>query len=133
MVGRPEVFDTEHPTANSGRWEFPFHDFQIEMMTYEELVRRVDSWQPGDEVPHGLLCDEASKLKNHNSQRSRAAQRLADMIREKYGFEGYVLLMSGTPAPKTPVDWVVPVRNRLARLPSKEGSPKSPSNSGWRS
>ena len=33
-------------------------------------------------------------------------QRLADMIREKWGVEhGYVIEMSGTPSPKTPVDW----------------------------
>ena len=32
-------------------------------------------------------------------------QRLADMIRDKYGFEGYVIEMSGTPSPKSPLDW----------------------------
>ena len=45
-------------------------------------------------------------LKNATSQRSRAAQRLADMIREKWDLEnGYVIEMSGTPSPKTPIDW----------------------------
>lgn len=106
------------------RWAFPFDAFQVEMLTYEELVRRVDSWQPGDVVPHGLLCDEASKLKNHNSQRSRAAQCLADMIREKYGLEGYVLLMSGTPSPKTPVDWWSLCEIAWPGF-LKEGSPKA--------
>ena len=87
------------------RWGFNFDDSRILFMTYEELVRRMDEWQPGEEVPYGFLCDEASKLKNPNSQRSRAAQMLADMIRDKYGYDGYVILMSGTPSPKSPVDW----------------------------
>lgn len=87
------------------RWSFPADGFRVEFMTYEEMVRRADEWQPGDEVPGGLLCDEASKLKNPTSQRSRAAQMIADMIREKYLYDGYVILMSGTPSPKSPVDW----------------------------
>ena len=27
------------------------------------------------------------------------------MVRDEYGFEGYVIEMSGTPSPKTPLDW----------------------------
>jgi hypothetical protein len=27
------------------------------------------------------------------------------MIRAEYGFDGYVNLMSGTPSPKSPIDW----------------------------
>lgn len=87
------------------RWKFPFEDFNVVFMTYEELVRRMDEWQPGQEVPHGIIFDEASKLKNHNSQRSRAAQMIADLIRETYLYDGFVILMSGTPSPKSPTDW----------------------------
>jgi SNF2 family DNA or RNA helicase len=77
---------------------------RVEMLTYEALVRRVDDWKDGDELPRGVIFDESSKLKTPTSQRSKAAQRLADMIRAKYGFDGYVVLMSGTPAPKSPID-----------------------------
>ena len=53
-----------------------------------------------------MICDESSRCKNSGSQRSEACQRLADMIREQYGLEhGYVIEMSGTPSPKSPVDW----------------------------
>lgn len=76
-----------------------------EFMTYEGLTRRMDEWKPGDPIPQGVIFDESSKLKNHTSQRSKAAQKLADLIREKYGYDGYVILMSGTPSPKSPVDW----------------------------
>lgn len=77
----------------------------VEFMTYEGMTHRMDEWKPGDPIPQGVIYDESSKLKNHASQRSKAAQKLADLIREKYGYEGYVILMSGTPSPKTPVDW----------------------------
>lgn len=87
-------------------WKFPFDRIEVEFPTYDEMVRRMDDWQPGDRVPEFVIFDEASKLKNHNSQRSQAAQYLTDMIREDYGLkDGYVTLMSGTPSPKSPVDW----------------------------
>jgi hypothetical protein len=87
-------------------WKFPAEQFDIQYFTYEGLVRVIDEWPEGQLPPHGLICDESSRLKNYSSQRSRAVQRLADMIREKWGLEhGYVVEMSGTPSPKTPVDW----------------------------
>jgi len=88
------------------KWKFPAENFDIQYHTYEGLVRVIDEWPQGVPPPHGLICDESSRLKNATSQRSRAAQRLADMIREKWGLEnGYVIEMSGTPSPKTPIDW----------------------------
>jgi hypothetical protein len=87
-------------------WKFPAEQFDIQYYTYEGLVRVIDEWPEGQLPPHGLICDESSRLKNYSSQRSRAVQRLADMIREKWGLEhSYVVEMSGTPSPKTPVDW----------------------------
>lgn len=87
------------------KWGFPFDQFNVEFMTYERLVRRMDEWKPGDPLPGGFLGDESSKLKNWSSQRTRAAAKLADLIRQEYGTNGYVILMTGTPSPKTPVDW----------------------------
>ena len=87
------------------KWDFPFDRFNVEFMTYERLVRRMDEWKPGDSLPSGFLGDESSKLKNWTSQRTQAAAKLADLIRQEYGTNGYVILMTGTPSPKTPVDW----------------------------
>ena len=88
------------------KWHFPFDRFNVEFFTYEGLTRWVDEWKPGMPVPAGLVCDESSRCKNSGSQRSRACQALADMIREKFGLEkGFVIEMSGTPSPKSPVDW----------------------------
>ena len=87
-------------------WNFPFERFNVEFFTYEGLTRWVDEWKPGQPFPAGMVCDESSRCKNASSQRSQGCQRLADMIREKYGLEhGFVIEMSGTPSPKSPVDW----------------------------
>ena len=105
------------------KWNFQ-HEGIVELMTYEGCVRLMDEWKPGDLIPQGLICDEASRCKGATSQRTRAVQMLADLIREKYGFDGYVIEMSGTPAPKSPVDWW-----SLAEIAwpgfLKEGSPKA--------
>lgn len=86
-------------------WGFDFNAITIEFMTYEALTTRMDNWKEGDFIPQGVVCDESSRLKGDTSQRSKGAQDLADKIRERYGMDGYVLEMSGTPSPKTPLDW----------------------------
>jgi SNF2 family DNA or RNA helicase len=78
---------------------------ELELYTYEALRNKMKTWVPGTNPPHGVIFDESSRLKNHTSQRSQAAQALADGIREAYGSQGYVIEMSGTPSPKSPVDW----------------------------
>jgi len=87
------------------KWNFPFDQFNVEFMTYERLVRRMDDFTPGDLIPIGFIGDESSKLKNWSAQRTQAAAKLADLIRKEHGTNGFVILMTGTPSPKTPVDW----------------------------
>lgn len=77
----------------------------VKLMTYEALVTKMKTWSKKDEPPQGIIFDEASKLKGAVSQRSQAAQMIADQIRFKYDWNGYVILMSGTPSPKSPIDW----------------------------
>lgn len=84
------------------KWKFELD--RLELMTYDKLVNAMDAW-PGGEPPMGVVFDESTALKSASTQRSRAARMLADMIRAKYGHDGYVILMSGTPSPKTPYDW----------------------------
>ena len=80
-------------------------DIEMEVMTYEKLTSMMKTWTTGDKPPQGVIFDESSKVKNTKAQRTQAAQALADGIREEYGQDGYVILMSGTPAPRSPVDW----------------------------
>lgn len=75
------------------------------LMTYNELVKRMKDWKDGDRCPQGVFFDESQKIKTPSAQRSVAAKELADGIREDWGDDGYVILMSGSPAPKSPVDW----------------------------
>jgi SNF2 family DNA or RNA helicase len=77
----------------------------IELMSYEMLTKRMKTWDNGTAPPEGVVFDESSRLKSSHSQRKQAAQALADGIRAEYGYGGYVILMSGTPSPKSPVDW----------------------------
>lgn len=76
-----------------------------EMLTYEMLTRRMREWNDGDVAPHGVAFDESSRTKNPTAQRSQAALALANGVRDDWGQDGFVILMSGSPAPRSPVDW----------------------------
>lgn len=75
------------------------------MMTYNGMVKALDNWTPGEPPPKIVCFDESSKIKTPGAQRSQAAFYLAEQMREFWGEESYIIEMSGTPAPKTPVDW----------------------------
>lgn len=83
-------------------WNF---DITITMMTYQGLTKRMKEWQPGAKAPQVVIFDECQRIKTPTSQMSQAAMMLADGVREDWGDDGYVLLMSGSPAPKSPADW----------------------------
>lgn len=75
------------------------------LYTYDALKKILDQWQPGTKAPRGVIFDESSRIKTPTAQRSLAAYHLARAIREEYGWDGYVIEMSGSPAPKSPADW----------------------------
>ncbi len=87
------------------KWNFKETCATIEFMTYERLVRIMDEYKEGNPIPGGVIFDESSRLKTATSQRSKAAFKLASMIRSKHMWDGYCILMSGTPSPKRPTDW----------------------------
>jgi SNF2 family DNA or RNA helicase len=78
---------------------------QPRIMTYDRLRIEMSRWEDGNPAPQGVIFDESSRCKSEKSKRTNAAQHLADNIRKEWGWEGYVVLMSGTPSPKSPVDW----------------------------
>jgi len=75
------------------------------MFTYEGMVKEIRTWVNERPTPKVVVFDESSKIKTPSAQRSKAAMHLADAIREEYGRDGYIIEMSGTPAPKEPTDW----------------------------
>ncbi len=104
--------------------DLPESGLVVRAMTYEECVRRMDEYKEGDELPQGVIADESSRCKGATSQRTRAVQMLADLVRERHGFDGYVIEMSGTPSPKSPVDWWAQAEIAWPGF-LREGSPKA--------
>lgn len=80
-------------------------NFQPRMMTYDRLRIEIERWEKGQPAPIGVVFDESQRLKTAMAKRTKAAQHLADSIRHEHGWDGYVIGMSGTPSPKSPVDW----------------------------
>ncbi len=74
-------------------------------MTYDHMRKMIENWVPGTPAPRVLIDDESSKLKNPKAKRTIANQILADGIRSDYGYNSLIVEMSGSPAPKSPLDW----------------------------
>ena len=103
--------------------------------TYNKLVKIMKEWD-NSKAPQGVVFDEGSRLKTPTAQRTQAAMALADGIRSDWGNNGYVIQMTGTPAPKAPTDWwsqceiacpgflkegnINKLRNRLAIIEQRE-------------
>jgi len=75
------------------------------MFTYERLTRFMNDWVDTVQIPQMVIFDESSRVKTPSSQRSEAALKLANLMRDEYGDDAIILEMSGTPAPKAPTDW----------------------------
>lgn len=77
-----------------------------ELMTYQGLVKRMKELEGEDFTPpQKVTFDESSCVKTVEAQRTQAAVMLADAIRLHWGEHAYIVLMTGTPAPKSPLDW----------------------------
>lgn len=83
------------------KWNFP-HD--IKYMTHHGLVKAMDQWESGKKPPKVVIFDESQRLKSDTAKRTRAAIHLADNMRAYYGREAIVVCLSGSPAPKSPLD-----------------------------
>jgi len=75
------------------------------LMTYEGLVKLIANWTPGTAPPHGVVLDESQRIKTASTKRSISAFHLATNMRSHWGYDSFVIEMSGTPSPKSPVDW----------------------------
>lgn len=73
------------------------------LMTYEQAVKELKTWT--GKAPRGLIVDECARIKTPTSQRTQAVYHVARSMRREYGLNCYIVGMSGTPAPKSPVDW----------------------------
>lgn len=73
--------------------------------TYDALVDHMKKCPEGLRAPRVVILDESSKIKNASSQRSTASMWIAENVRAEHGENGYVVLLTGTPAPKDPTNW----------------------------
>lgn len=73
--------------------------------TYQGLVAELKNWNPSTPTPRIVIVDESSQTKSPTAQRSQAVMHLVRSVYAEYGNDGYAVLMSGTPSPKSPIDW----------------------------
>src|SRR5437016_723832 len=76
-----------------------------EFFTYEAFKKITATWPAGKKPPRAIIFDESSRLKNATAERTQAAQYFSDQIRLQWGDQGYVIEMSGSPSPNSPLDW----------------------------
>lgn len=74
-----------------------------QFMTFQEMVRLVTSG--GVQPPKVFIVDESSRVKSDQAKQSQACEHVANAMRDLYGDDCWVCLMSGSPAPKSPLDW----------------------------
>lgn len=80
--------------------------YPTRILTYEALVRVMKEWEDGAPAPHGVIFDEFSRCKTPGSQRSLAGYHLTNSMRVDHGENNpFIIGMTGTPAPKSPLDW----------------------------
>lgn len=75
------------------------------IMSYEQLVKEMKNWVPGTLAPQFIIFDESQRVKTPTAQRSQAAFALAEGSRTDWCGDNYIIMMTGTPAPKAPTDW----------------------------
>lgn len=107
-VGREDVLWVG-PRSALAAVELEFRKWRSEILpifiTYEKLKNVINYWPNDQKAPFFVVFDESSRVKSPTAQRSEAAQHIADAVRADWGDQGYVVLMSGSPAPKSPADW----------------------------
>lgn len=72
---------------------------QPQFCSYSGLTKLLQQWD--GPAPLGVVFDESSLVKGA-SNRTKAAQHVADAVREEH--DGYVWLLTGTPSPLSPCD-----------------------------
>ena len=72
------------------------------LMTYERFV--IEAQDDTSDPPQAIFFDECSELKTPSTLRAKTAQSLTDSMRNSYGYDACVILMSGTVTAKRPSD-----------------------------
>lgn len=81
-------------------WESPIRP---RFLTFMGCVNWVKQYQ--GVAPRAFVLDESAYVKNYKAQRTQAAAHVAQSIRNEWGFESSILLLTGKADPKAPTDW----------------------------
>lgn len=87
-------------TAELRKWQTSLSPV---MHTYDGFREKMKNWPKGKPAPFVLILDESSRCKNWTAARTKAAAQCAWAVQAEH--DGIVIEMTGTPAPKSPVDW----------------------------
>jgi hypothetical protein len=90
------------PKSAQAEWKRQLVKFKLEWLRPYLLFSTYESLKKVKIRPDILVFDESVKIKNPLAQRSRVAREFADYIRK---VDGYLILLSGSPAPKDPTDY----------------------------
>ncbi len=102
IAPRPGIASFEVEIAKWGL----LRNYPSQIMTYEGLVSLLKSWPKGTKIPQIIIFDEFSRARNEGSQRSKACYAICEAMRDEFGYDDcYMIGMTGTPAPKSPMDY----------------------------
>lgn len=74
----------------------------VRTMTYEGFKSKIID---GQLCPRAVVFDESPRIKTFNAKRSIAARNTTNDMRDLYPDSHVILCMSGSPSPKSPLDW----------------------------
>ncbi len=93
------------------KWQMPQHHptLNFQLHNYEKITSWWDKTEGQDGPfvypPQMLVVDESQRIKTYTAKRSQAIYDLAETVRQHYKDKACVVLLSGSPAPRTPADW----------------------------
>lgn len=126
------------------KWDFTEKIYLLSYTKFRMITSSIDTSNINNKdingitlIPRLIVFDEGQKLKNPKSKQGELARDIADYQYRIYGEDSYLLILSGTPAPKDPTDWwnIAEIacpgylkeghhllfKRRLANLEEKEG------------
>jgi len=90
--------------AELKKWKFPTDLIPIKFITCS--VQSISKVAESAATPPQVLCvDESSRLKTPAAQRTVVVREITHHMRHDWQKDSYIILMTGTPAPKDPTDW----------------------------
>jgi SNF2 family DNA or RNA helicase len=80
--------------------------FKVRFLTYEGLKKYAETVSSGTIPPRVLVGDESHNIKHEKAQRTICFAHIVRAMRQEHGETNcFIALLTGTPSPKSPLDW----------------------------